>query len=110
MPLNHVVLIGNSVPGVSPFCSRAMTFGDFTESPFGFTDTLFGQWRRRGQCSQLHLGGSVSLRLGQRAFDLRPDAKRVAVTPPAPGTKRDRVTSILNFFDELRGLAPAERG
>jgi len=40
------------------------------------TDNLFGQWRRRGQCSQLHLGGSVSLRPGQRAFDRRPDAER----------------------------------
>jgi len=52
----------------------------------------------------------ATARLGQRALDLRPDAQRVAVTAPAPGTKRDRVTSILNFFDELRRLAPAGRG
>jgi Tol biopolymer transport system component len=47
-----------------------------------------------------------------RAFDLHPDGKRLAVLR-APeeqtGAKRDHVVFILNFFDELRRLAPPNR-
>ncbi len=43
-------------------------------------------------------------------FDLHPDGERFAVAPAAAaeeGEKRDKVVVILNFFDELRRIAPA---
>jgi Tol biopolymer transport system component len=47
---------------------------------------------------------------GQRGFDLHPDGTRVVVggvrEPNAP-PREDRAVFILNFFDELRRLAPA---
>ena len=50
-------------------------------------------------------------RLRQRSFDLHPDGNRLAVAA-ATGTqaedKRDKVTFIFNFSDELRHLAPAK--
>jgi hypothetical protein len=44
-------------------------------------------------------------------FDLHPDGQRFAVlrAPEAAEVKQDRVVFILNFFDELWRLAPAER-
>jgi eukaryotic-like serine/threonine-protein kinase len=45
-----------------------------------------------------------------RMFDLHPDGERFAVAPAAQaeeGAKRDKVAVILNFFDELRRIAPA---
>jgi hypothetical protein len=44
-----------------------------------------------------------------RIFDLHPDGKRVAVALPAqasPEAGGDKVVVVLNFFDELRRLAP----
>jgi serine/threonine-protein kinase len=44
-----------------------------------------------------------------RSFDLHPDGERFALAPLAPsqgGEKRDHVTFIFNFFEELRRLAP----
>ena len=44
-----------------------------------------------------------------RMFDLHPDGERFAVAPAAQaeeGAKRDKVAVILNFFDELRRVAP----
>jgi serine/threonine-protein kinase len=44
---------------------------------------------------------------GFRTFDLHPDGQRVAVLQPAAGEpKRNHVVLFLNFFDELRRLAP----
>ena len=47
-----------------------------------------------------------------RMFDLHPDGERFAIAPvpqeEASG-KRDTVVVILNFFDELRRLAPVSR-
>ena len=111
MPLNHVVPSGNSVARVSPFGSEAMTFGDFTDSLSASTTTFSAGGV--GGASVHNCTSAAVFRYGsdrQGALELRPDAQRVAVTAPAPGTKRDRVTSILNFFDELRRLAPAGRG
>ena len=48
---------------------------------------------------------------GRRAFDLHPDGQRFAVLQDVaePGeTKRDKVVLFLNFFDELRRLAPTK--
>ena len=45
-----------------------------------------------------------------RMFDLHPDGERFAVAPAAQAeeaAKRDKVVVILNFFDELRRIAPA---
>ncbi len=50
--------------------------------------------------------------LGNRNFDLHPDGERVAVLKASgeqPEARRDHVTLIQNFFDELRRLAPAGR-
>ena len=42
-----------------------------------------------------------------RMFDLHPDGERFAIAPAEEVTKRDRVVFIMNFFDELRRIAPA---
>ena len=56
--------------------------------------------------------GLVPLRFGNGTYDLHPDGERVAVLK-APGDEaeagRDHVTLIVNFFDELRRIAPAGR-
>ena len=47
-----------------------------------------------------------------RYFDLHPDGLRFAVVKSAETTSEsrlDKVTFILNFFEELRRLAPAAR-
>ncbi len=47
-----------------------------------------------------------------RGFDLHPDGDRVALATAAPvqdGAKQDRVVLILNFFDELRRIAPVKQ-
>jgi hypothetical protein len=46
---------------------------------------------------------------GERGFDLHPDGERVAVLPDTDGqdgAKRDTAVFIVNFFDELRRIAP----
>jgi Tol biopolymer transport system component/tRNA A-37 threonylcarbamoyl transferase component Bud32 len=46
-----------------------------------------------------------------RIFDLHPDGDRLvlpAVGEPGPAPKWDRLELILNFFDELRRIAPAQ--
>jgi hypothetical protein len=47
---------------------------------------------------------------GYWTFDLHPDGRRLAVLKEVsvPGQKRDRVVLFLNFFDELRRLAPTK--
>ncbi len=56
--------------------------------------------------------GLVPLRAGGRTYNLHPDGERVAVLK-APGDEaeagRDKVVLIVNFFDELRRSAPADR-
>ena len=47
-----------------------------------------------------------------RMFDLHPDGRRLVLAPAAdesPATRFDSVVLILNFFDELRRLAPTRR-
>jgi serine/threonine-protein kinase len=51
--------------------------------------------------------GLVTLRVGARTYDLHPDGERIAVLK-ASG-EADHVTLIVNFFDELRRIAPAGR-
>ena len=53
----------------------------------------------------------VADRNNNRNFDLHPDGKRFAVlnAPAQSQAKRDKVTFIFNFFDELRRLAPAQK-
>ena len=44
-----------------------------------------------------------------RPYDLHPDGVRIAgavVTPSAADTKPDHVVVMINFFDELKKLAP----
>ena len=46
---------------------------------------------------------------GQRAFDLHPDGKRVAlagVVETQAESRQEKVVFIFNFFDELRRIAP----
>jgi hypothetical protein len=45
-------------------------------------------------------------------FDLHPDGKRFALAPvtQAPvGKKQDKIVFIVNFFDELRRIAPVTK-
>jgi len=53
--------------------------------------------------------GRISRLNGQRGFDLHPDGTRVAVggvrESNVPG-REDKAIVVLNFFDELRRLAP----
>jgi serine/threonine-protein kinase len=51
--------------------------------------------------------GLVTLRVGGRTYDLHPDGERIAVLT-ASG-EADHVTLIVNFFDELRRIAPVGR-
>jgi hypothetical protein len=47
-----------------------------------------------------------------RSYDLHPDGERVAVLKVSGNeaeARRDHVTLIVNFFDELRRIAPAGR-
>ena len=49
---------------------------------------------------------------GPRAFDLHPDGQRFAVIGAPPGqaeVRQDKVVFILNFFDYLRRIAPAQQ-
>jgi hypothetical protein len=51
--------------------------------------------------------GLLSGRRGYRTFDLHPDGRRVAVLKaPAAEAKRDHLTLVLGFADELRRIAP----
>jgi serine/threonine-protein kinase len=47
-----------------------------------------------------------------RSFDLHPDGERVAIAPVPENEhieKQDKLIFILNFFDELRRIAPASK-
>ncbi len=49
---------------------------------------------------------------GDRTYDLHPDGDRVAVLKASGDeaeTRRDHVTMIVNFFEELRRIAPVDR-
>ena len=63
----------------------------------------------RADKPQLWSEGQFTDRQTNRNFDLHPDGQRFAVLK-APenqaATKLDKVTFILNFFDELRRIAP----
>jgi serine/threonine-protein kinase len=50
----------------------------------------------------------ISPRPRQRSFDLHPDGERIAAAVPTsqPEQRLDKVTFIINFFDELRRIAP----
>ena len=53
--------------------------------------------------------GLVPLKAGTRTYDLHPDGERVAVLKASGDeaeARRDKVVLIVNFFDELRRLAP----
>ena len=48
----------------------------------------------------------------RRPFDLHPDGERIVMAPERDGSqseKQDHAVFVLNFFDELRRLAPAAR-
>jgi serine/threonine-protein kinase len=58
------------------------------------------------------LWGSAHLAQGGRTrnFDIHPDGKRIAAlmsTEPLDRPRRDRLVFVLNFFEELRRLAPS---
>ena len=57
--------------------------------------------------------GLVSMRgVRNRTYDLHPDGERVAVVKASGDeaeARRDHVTLIVNFFDELRRIAPVGR-
>src|SRR5262249_10263432 len=48
--------------------------------------------------------------LRTRSFAIHPDGERIAVAVPqdASTAKQDRVVFVLNFFDELRRIAPVK--
>jgi Tol biopolymer transport system component len=63
----------------------------------------------RAEKPRLWAEGYIGPQTGQRSFDLHPDGERVAVAPELGSFDRpqDRLVFILNFFDELRRMAPA---
>jgi serine/threonine-protein kinase len=70
--------------------------------------TVEGDSFRPGK-AQLWSPGRYQARGPSRMFDLHPDGLRVAIAPPddVGGTvKRDRLTFLLNFFDELTRVSP----
>jgi hypothetical protein len=46
-----------------------------------------------------------------RSFALHPDGARIALPAPrdASASRQDKVVFVLNFFDEIRRLAPTSR-
>lgn len=54
-------------------------------------------------------GSSLRYILGQRNYALHPDGVRVAIAQPSEGDAigQNHLTFVLNFFDELRRIAPA---
>ena len=62
----------------------------------------------RAEKPRLWAEGYIGPQTGQRSFDLHPDGERVAVAPELGSFDRpqDRLVFILNFFDELRRMAP----
>jgi serine/threonine-protein kinase len=60
-----------------------------------------------GRYQSKGISGPVRL----RTFDLHPDGNRIGLAPLGAATpsldKLDRLTIVLNFFDELRRIAPA---
>ena len=55
-------------------------------------------------------GSALRFLLGQRNFALHPDGMRVAIPPPPEGEAivQNHLTFVLNFFDELRHIAPGQ--
>jgi len=53
----------------------------------------------------------ISARVGQNSYDLHPDGERLAAGLPTGQAeeKLDKVTFILNFFDELHRIAPVSK-
>jgi hypothetical protein len=56
-------------------------------------------------------GSALRLVLGQRIYALHPDGVRVAIAPPSEGEAvgQNHLTLVLNFFDELRRIAPGQK-
>ncbi len=62
----------------------------------------------RAEKPRLWAEGYIGPQTGQRSFDLHPDGERIAVAPELGSFDRpqDRLVFILNFFEELRRMAP----
>ena len=69
--------------------------------------TTTGDSFRAGK-PRLWAEGYIGPQTGQRSFDLHPDGERIAVAPELGAFDRpqDRLVFILNFFEELRRMAP----
>jgi serine/threonine-protein kinase len=66
----------------------------------------------RPETPQLWAAEHFAWRGPNRPFDLHPDGKRFALMPAAQtlaGARPDHLTFIFNFFDQLRGIAPAKK-
>jgi serine/threonine-protein kinase len=66
----------------------------------------------RAEKARLLTNARYSPRGPARMFDLHPDGERFALAPATPAqddTNRDKVVVILNFFYELRRIAPATK-
>ena len=60
----------------------------------------------RAEKPSLWSEGRYQFRGPNRMFDLHPDGERFALAPAAPSAG-DHVTFVFNFFEKLRGIAPA---
>ena len=78
--------------------------GQIMMAPFTVVGDSF-----RAEKPRLWSDGQFALRGPNRMFDLHPDGEPFALAPAQQtpgGGKRDRVTFLFNFFDELRRIAP----
>jgi hypothetical protein len=69
---------------------------------------VYPTWSR----TKRELDGRFLQRGANRSFDLHPDGERFAIAPATQtpgGAKQDHVTFIVNFFDELRRIAPVTK-
>jgi serine/threonine protein kinase/Tol biopolymer transport system component len=66
----------------------------------------------RAEQPRLWSNGRYMVNGAMRMFDLHPDGERFALAPVTQtpgGAKQDKIVFIMNFFDELRRIAPAAR-
>jgi serine/threonine-protein kinase len=88
-------------PGID--YSRRLMVASYTADKGSFRADKPRVWAERGS--------ALRMLLGQRNYALHPDGVRVAIPLPAEGETvvQSHLIFVLNFFEELRRIAPGQR-